>query len=306
MPTIPPYPSFASWPRQFNQQGQLIAISTQNADIKNLDALGAKIWAEAHAVDPTLGGAAYGSDAWRYQFEQNGRAASVGVPLPFPQMIGWDAYFPAYTATSTKQDAAPGETPFNQCDNYKKDGALALADFSLRYPNLRDTDLVPGTVITKAQAVTNIKVDYNQEAKAHGCTSIPFPEADGKTRVAAEPPPAPPPTPKPNTLNGTPVDENGTPATGGPYPGDVNTPVPQGQSSPTGGGPTVIATNPNGPIPNPGMPPRPLPEPPGVIATEGPTGQLNPYTPTAPGQSFPWLWLAIGVAVVYFLTRGDT
>ena len=289
MATIPTYPGLAGFPLQFANNGQSFRPDPNTQDTKNLNALGEKIWNESHAVDATLGGAAYGSKEWTYQFVQNGKANAISVPLPFPNMLGWEAYFPKYGASPTQQDFAPGETPFNQCDNYKSDGNLAVADFLLRYSAYRDTDTLPGTVITKAQGVTNVKVEYNQEAQAHGCTTVPFPEAVGATRVAAEAPPTPKPTPKPNTLNGAPLDE-----TGGGYPGNVNAPIPDGNSTAVGGGPPSVFTNPSGPIPNVGMPPKPLVD---VVATET-TGQAAAAAPTTDSGGKLWMILLIGGALL--------
>lgn len=212
----PPYPGAAGFPRYFDASGRLYDAS-KRADFALLDAAGLKIWTDAHAEDarlfPGATDAPYGSERWSLHFKWNGQANSIATPLPFPNMIGWETYFPQYTATSTKQDHAPGETPFNQCDNYRTDGNTALADFGFRYAALAETDYIPGTRLTKAQARTNIKVEYNEAAKAYGCTTTPFPEALGATRMPENPPPVPTATTGGNKLNGQTI----TGAGDGPY-----------------------------------------------------------------------------------------
>lgn len=302
MATLPTYPGVDGFPLQFDSTGRSFRPDVNTSDFKNLNAAGLKIWNESHAVDPTLGGAPYGSAAWQYQFVQNGKANSISVPLPFPQMIGLEDYFPKYTAGATVVDFAPGENVLSKCDQYKADGALAVADFKLKYGAYGDTDILPGTVITKAQGITNVKVNYNQEAQAHGCTVLPFPEAAGMSTVAAEPPVnTNPPRPKTNvTLNGVPLDENGVPVTGGPYPGNVNDPVPVGPSSGVGSGPVTIYTaSPSGP--NPGMPPRPLTDAQVNLATTGTLDGIK-VTPTTDNKG---LWIVAGAVVLFLAIQGD-
>jgi hypothetical protein len=292
---------------QYDQAGTIRFRPDPNtADTKNLLAAGLRIWNESHAVDPSLGGpdAPYNSPAWRYQFQQNGKANSIGVPLPFPNMIGWEAYFPAYKPDATKQEVAPGEAPFNQCDNYRKDGDLALADFRLKNPGLSMSDVVPGTVATRAQIEDNIKINYNAAAKAYGCTRIPYPEADGKTVVQADPPPVVTPRPKPNTLNGEPLPESPA-TTGGPYTADAGAgspDVPPGPapSNPTGGGPLTVAgpvtTVPAG-VGAPGLDPR-------FGAGGDPTfgGSVVPAGSQPQGGRMFWVLAVAGVAL-YFATK---
>lgn len=222
---IPPYPGLAGFPRQFGMNGRLIPLNP-TADVLNLNAAGEKIWNEAHAVDPSLGGtAAYGTPAWEYQFVQNGRANSIAVPLPFPQMIGWDIYFPGYKADSTKQDIAPGETPFDQCANYFTDGNLAVGSFNLKWAALGEGDYLPGTRLTKAMARDNVKIDTRTAAMAYGCTNLPFPEVAGKT-LAPEGATYNPPPPPATLTDGAPSgDPNLTPTAVEEGPVNANGPV---------------------------------------------------------------------------------
>lgn len=300
---IPPYPSLAGFPVQWDSTGTIrFRPDPNSADVRNIDAFGLALWNESHAVDPSLGGAPYGSPQWDYQYRQNGRANSVGAPLPFPAMVGWESYFPAYKADATKEDTAPGETPFNQCDNYRKDGDLALADFRLKHPGLALSATVPGTVATRQQIEDNIRIDYNEAAKAFGCANVPYPEVQGKTRVVADPPPVVVPAPRPNLLNGQPI-----PVTGGGTPADATNadtaPAPA-PTTPTGGGPPSVftpgpaATVPAG-IGAPGLDPRF-------------SGPLDAST-TAPAPSDPsptsgrWTLVLIAAAVVFLAygSKGD-
>jgi len=281
---IPSYPSFAGFPTQFDATGRAYQVDPSSADAQNLDKIGRQIWDESHLVDPSLGGAAFGTPQWTYQFQQNGKANSISVPLPFPNMVNVLTYFPQYGPNATKEDFAPGETPFDQCAQYKTDGATALVEFNTRYANVRDTDLLPGTVITKQQGVVNLKLDYNQASKAFGCSGLPFPEVDGMTPVAADPPPVLPPPLPGNTLNGNPIDApvpSDPPPLGAPTddtPPLPATPTPT-TTTPTGGGTPGVTTTP----------------------TPGTTG-----TPTtAPAKPFPWLWVALGALVLFVVARGD-
>lgn len=301
---IPPYPGLAGFPRQFDQTGRLLTIAA-TPDNLNLNAAGEKIWNAAHAVDPTLGGAPFGTPGWTFQFTENGKANSIGVPLPFPQMVGWETYFPAYKADSTKQDAAPGETPFDQCSQYFADGNLAVGTYNLKWSALGEGDYLPGTRLTKAQGRTNVKIDTRNAAIQFGCTNLPFPEVAGLTLApeGATYNPPPPATTTDGSPNGnpnlTPTDV-ATGPTGGGDPG-VSGVVPTGSSDlpgPASGPPpgSSTADRPNAyPIPAPTATPN--------------AGDLSGSSATPAGVTLdsltrnPAVWVAVAVALVVLTSR---
>lgn len=236
---IPPYPGAAGFPGVAASDGNIYSWDTSTADFKNLNAIGLQLWNESHAVDPSLGGEAQaGSSAWDYQFRQNGRANSIGVPLPFPNMDQWQAFFPAYTEHATVRDLAPGDYPFDQCANYRPDGLQAIAAMESKYRQYGENDVVSGG-ITKAQMRVNIMIDYNNEAAKFGCSSIPFPEAVGKVVTNETYAPVPVIGPPVNTF---------TPADGGPpvvLVDDGSNAPPYDPNNPPPRPPTVIPDEPN-------------------------------------------------------------
>lgn len=297
MATIPPYPGLAGFPRQFDQTGRLIPLQN-TADTQNLNAAGLKIWNEAHAVDPTLGGAPYGSPGWTYQFQQNGRANSIGVPLPFPDMAGWETFFPAYKSDSTKEDFAPGETPFDQCQQYFSDGNLAVGTFNLKWASLGEGDYLPGTRLTKALARQNVKIDTRNAAIAYGCTNLPFPEVAG---LALAPEGATYNPPPPATLTDGNQRPNLTPteSTTGPVASDppLTGVVPTG-SSDLPGPSSVPAGSSTADRPNLDFPaPTPTPNA-GDLSAAAPVGTtLDSLTRN------PAMWLLVAVALVVLTSR---
>lgn len=299
---IPPYPGLAGFPRQFDSTGRLIPLQP-TADILNLSKAGEKIWNEAHAVDETLGGsAAYGTPAWEWQFTQNGRANSIGVPLPFPQMIGWDTFFPAYKSDSTKQDFAPGETPFDQCSQYFSDGNLAVGSFNLKWSSLGEGDYLPGTKLTKAQARDNVKIDTRLAAIAFGCTSLPFPEVAGKT-LAPEGATYNPPPPPATLTDGAPSgDPNLTPTavTEGPVNanGPVSGVVPTGSSDLPGPSSTVPAGSSTADRPNA------TPAGPTTVASPEASASGSSGATLASLMANPATWVLVAVALVVLTSKG--
>lgn len=272
---------WSRWP------ANMVYYLTKTAEGRALVPVAQKIWSDAHNADPLPDTQipAYGSDRYRLWMEWNGKAWSIGTPLPFPLFPDLDVYFPGYRFGATAAEVAPGEVPFNQCDNYRTDGNLQLADYGQRYAALADTDILPGTVITKAQGRMNIKVEYNDAAKAYGCTTVPFPEALGQTRMTAEPPPV------------VAVDTGNADS-------GIGAPVPAGNSSPTGGGPVTVVRDTPPPVIPPPLP-RPLPTPPSDFGSVGQVTPAGDPQATASGGGRMWLViLAVGV-VLYVAGKGE-
>lgn len=288
---IPPYPSYTAYPNNYARDGNggfFRVDPSKNANAAMLDAYGRKLWNDAHTAD-----AAFGSDLtppkpgtprFELWFDWNGRANSVGVPLPFPQFPDVFTWWPAYAPNATPQDVAPGEfgTP-DPCDEYRINGLRDISIVNQKWAAIPE-GVVVSAGMTKQNMRDNIMLSYNAEATSRGCSTIPFPEAVGKTMTAESYPvgPSAPPTP-------------------------VNT------FTPNDGGPTVIL-DPDGSNVPPYMPPPPphvIPTgdtPPTPWTAGGPDDGIRPLEATPPITVAPKPSLSLALmagigAAIYLVTR---
>lgn len=245
-----------------------------------LQAYAQKLYTQAYDEVDALGGDidTFGSPAFQAAYKWNGTLWSIGVSIPFPTVL--PEHFPGLVGGK-----APGEIPFDQCANYRTDGLNELAVFEAKYKAYGENDVVSGG-ITKKEMRLNIKKAYNDESAAHGCSSIPFPEAVGWVPVAEHYPEVP-------TISPTPVNTF-TPADGGP-------PV------------VLVDDGSNVPLDDPYTPP---PRPPTVIpdpndttpnTSTGPDDSSSGPVTTTPtgsgGASSMWGLLALGGVALLLLRR---
>ncbi len=315
---IPPLPGAdkyknvaAALPNGWSNWPANMAAYLQGPTGRPLVTVAQQIWNQAHTADPLswLDVPAYGSERWRTWFDFNGRAASIGVPLPFPNFPDADTYWPGYRPGATAAEVAPGEVPFNQCDAYHRDGAMAVADFNAKYSALGENDYLPGTRLRKWEGRDNTKLDTRNAAIAAGCPNPPFPEVAGQgVKPAGDiAPPATATTGEPNgNPNLTPKYADDVPpgGTGGPTPWTDGEPVPG--TTPVGSSalnpPPATIPGASGTVPGGG--PGGMPVGGGPVTTDQiPNGPLNVTTPP-PAKKWPtWAPWAAGLAALLVIFR---
>lgn len=263
------------------------------------------LWNQAHNADPLPANQvpAYGTERWRTWFDWNGRLASIGGPLPFPNFPDADTYWPGYRYGASAAEVAPGEVPFNQCDAYHKDGAMAVADFNAKYSTIGENDYLPGTRLRKWEGRDNVKIDTRLAAVAAKCPNPPFPEVAGQSMKPAgdvSPPatnttgtPSGNPNLTPKYADDVPPSGDGTPKPWVDAP-PVPTTVPVGTANlpgPTSGAPLPGAS---------GGTPGSSGGPAGATPNNVPSGTLNVSTPSKLPKWLPW---AAGAAVLAFFLK---
>jgi len=288
---IPPYPGYAAYPNNYARDGNggfFRVDPSKNANAAMLDSIGQKIWNDAHTADAAFGKdltpPTPGTPRWDLWFDWNGRANSIGVPLPFPQFPDAFTWWPAYAPNAAPQDVAPGEfgTP-NPCDEYRINGLREISLLNQKFAAIPEGVVVTAGM-TKEDMRVNIMLSYNEEAAAHACATTPFPEALGKQRKAEV-------YPIPPSVSPTPVNT----------------------FTPADGGPTVILDPDGSNVPPymPPPPPRPIPVddvPPTPWTSDGPDDGIRPIEATPPITVAPQPSLSLALmagigAAIYLVTR---